>query len=81
MLLIAGACKKNRADSAPSLPGCGGAKHAVLICRYGSLLEPLPGSHVKTTRAFGLPSVPVRFSASVLGILKAMLYGRPLVRR
>src|SRR6266496_1338406 len=32
-LTIGGAQRKNRADSVPSLPGCGGAKHEVLICR------------------------------------------------
>src|SRR5688572_21078160 len=32
-LLIGGAQRKNRADSSPWLPGCGGAKHDVLICR------------------------------------------------
>ena len=37
-LLIGGACTKKRADSAPSLPGCGGAKHDVLNWLYGSPL-------------------------------------------
>jgi hypothetical protein len=31
-LLIGGPCRKKRADSVPSLPGWGGAKHDVLIC-------------------------------------------------
>src|SRR5678815_1717054 len=37
-LLIGGACTKNRDDSLPLLPGCGGAKQLVSSCRYGSLL-------------------------------------------
>ena len=38
-LLIGGSRAKNRGDSLPLLPGCGGAKHDVLaICLYGSLL-------------------------------------------
>src|SRR6476469_6958259 len=80
-LLIGGECRKKREDSAPSLWGCGCAKHAVLICRYGSLLEPPPGSQVRTMRAFGLPSVPVRFWALIPEMLKPTPYGRPLVQR
>jgi hypothetical protein len=57
-------CRKYRADSVPSLRVCGGAKHDVSICRYGSSLEPLPGSHVTTTRAFWRKSDPVRLAAS-----------------
>src|SRR5438552_3979198 len=38
-LLIGGARTKYCADSAPSLCGCGGAKHAVLSCLYGSPLQ------------------------------------------
>src|SRR2546425_12838539 len=43
-LLIGGPCRKKRADSVPSLPGCGGAKHDVLICRWGAPPGPLPGA-------------------------------------
>ena len=32
-------------------------------------------------RAFGLPSVPVRFLAPIPGIEKLTVYGRPLVHR
>src|SRR6185436_13793067 len=56
-LLVAGACTKNRPDSSPTLPGCGGAKQLVSSCLYGSPLEPLPGSQVSTMRAPGLPSL------------------------
>ena len=31
-LLIGGAFRKNRADSSPLLPTCGGAKHEMSIC-------------------------------------------------
>src|SRR5262245_46674552 len=54
-LLVGGAHMKKRADSAPSLPGCGGAKQFVSNWRYGSLLEPPPGSQVTRMRAPGLP--------------------------
>src|SRR4051794_21176419 len=53
-LFTGGLRTKNRADSAPSLPGCGGAKHDVLSnWLYGSPLEPLPGLQVNPMRAFG----------------------------
>ena len=74
-LLIGGRRTKNRADSAPSLPGCGGAKHDVSNCWYGSLLQPLPGSHVSAMRAAGLPSLPVRLALPMPGIEKPMVYG------
>src|SRR3954451_2819641 len=80
-LLIAGACTKKREDSAPSLWGCGGAKHPVSSCRYGSPLEPFPGSQVSTIRALGLPSVPVRLAALMPGMLEPTVYGLPLVHR
>ena len=35
---MGGARTKKRADSAPSLPGCGGAKHEVSNWPYGSPL-------------------------------------------
>src|SRR5918993_4332753 len=79
-LLIGGARTKNRADSAPSLPTCGGAKHEVLNWTYGSSLQPLPGSQVSAMRAFGL-LVPVRLAAPIPGMLKPTLYGRPLVQK
>src|ERR1700704_6510741 len=78
-LLSGGLRAKNRGVSSPLLPGCGGAKHPLLVnCLYGSLLQPLPGSHVKAIRAFGLPSVPVRFAAPIPGIEKLIVFGRPL---
>src|SRR6185295_19305325 len=81
-LLSGGLRAKYRGVSLPLLPGCGGAKHAGLVnCLYGSLLHPLPGSHVKAIRAFGLPSVPVRFAAPTPGIEKLIVFGRPLVHR
>src|SRR5262245_58193286 len=68
-LLIAGAHRKKRADSAPSLGLVGGAKQFTLsICSEGSLLEPLPGSQVTFTRAPGLPSLPTRLVAPMPGI-------------
>ena len=62
------------------LPGCGGAKHDVLNCWYGSPLQPRPGSQVSTMRAFGL-LVPVRLAEPMPGMLKPTPYGRPLVQR
>ena len=53
-LLIGGERTKNRADSAPSLPGCGGAKHDVSSCWYGSPLQPRPGSHVEHDARVGI---------------------------
>src|SRR5205823_3677586 len=79
-LLTGGLRTKNRADSAPSLPGCGGAKHEVSSCPYGSPLHPRPGLHVRAMRAFGV-SVPVRFTEPIPGIVKSTVYGRPLVQR
>src|SRR5437667_7059995 len=81
-LLSGGLRAKNRGVSSPLLPGCGGAKHPVLVnCLYGSPLHPLPGSQVRAIRAFGLPSVPVRFAAPIPGIVNSTVYGRPLVHR
>ena len=42
---------RKRADSLPLLPTLGAWKQEVSNCLYGSLLEPLPGSQVTTTRA------------------------------
>src|SRR6267378_6152992 len=81
-LLSGGLRAKNLGVSSPLLPGCGGARHAGLVsCLYGSPLQPVPGSHVRAIRAFGLPSVPVRFAAPIPGIVKSTVYGRPLVQR
>src|SRR5688500_13558709 len=81
-LLMGGFRTKKRADSAPSLPGCGGAKQEVFaICWYGSPLQPVPGSHVSATRAPGFPSFPVRLVFVMPGIEKLTVEGRPLVQR
>src|SRR3954466_2097561 len=37
-LFSGGLCTKNREDSSPWLPGCGGAKHEAFSWLYGSLL-------------------------------------------
>src|SRR6185295_16947818 len=81
-LLSGGSRAKNRGVSSPLLPGCCGAKHSGCSnCLYGSPLHPRPGSQVRAMRAFGLPSVPVRFLAPIPGIEKFTVYGRPLVQR
>ena len=73
-LLSGGSRAKNRGVSSPLLPGCGGAKHSGWAnCLYGSPLHPRPGSQVRAIRAFGLPSVPVRFLAPIPGIKKLMV--------
>src|SRR5262245_60686379 len=80
-LLSGGSRAKYRGVSSPLLPGCGGARHDGLSnCRYGSPLQPFPGSQVRATRAFGT-FVPVRFAAPMPGIEKLIVYGRPLVQR